>query len=102
MSDHGPQRPGKPDFGKPDYGKPAQGDPSDPLEFGLGKGKTDSQLRLIRADDQITFPEDAEPTDDSPTIISKTKPNEGIQASAPSLSGTLRGRKLAHFELIEP
>src|SRR5207302_4965191 len=41
-------------------------------------------------------------TDDSPTIISKTNTSEAIQASAPSLASSLRGRKLAHYELLEP
>jgi hypothetical protein len=39
--------------------------------------------------------EPAEPTDDSPTVISKTRP------PADDAGGDLRGRRLAHFELIE-
>src|SRR4051812_7179116 len=41
----------------------------------------------------------AEPTDDTPTIISRNKP---VAAPAPQLNGNLRGRTLAHFELLEP
>ncbi|HEY7426380.1 MAG TPA: serine/threonine-protein kinase, partial [Gemmataceae bacterium] len=43
----------------------------------------------------------AEPTDDSPTVISKTPPELRIKTEA-DFSGSLRGRRLAHFELIEP
>jgi serine/threonine protein kinase len=39
----------------------------------------------------------AAPTDDSPTIISKNAPRLGDAPGVP-----LRGRRLAHFELIEP
>src|SRR5690349_8192301 len=43
-----------------------------------------------------------EPTDDSPTVISK--PPQAIPAGKgdEQFSGGLRGRRLAHFELIEP
>jgi serine/threonine protein kinase len=43
----------------------------------------------------------AEPTDDSPTVISKTPPDQRIKTES-DFSGSLRGRRLAHFELIEP
>jgi serine/threonine protein kinase len=42
-----------------------------------------------------------EPTDDSPTVISKTAPQGAARAEEQFGSG-LRGRRLAHFELIEP
>ncbi len=42
----------------------------------------------------------AEPTDDSPTVISKGAP-PGAARTEEQLGG-LRGRRLAHFELIEP
>ena len=72
-----------------------------------GQGKNDSQLRLVTAEGNVVFPGDVEPDDTSPTVISKIKPSEAIQAApqeANSLSftGSLRGRKLAHFELLEP
>jgi serine/threonine protein kinase len=41
----------------------------------------------------------AEPTDDSPTVITKAPPNAA--RTEEQLAG-LRGRRLAHFELIEP
>jgi len=45
----------------------------------------------------------AESTDDSPTIISKNPPATGsTTASATEIFNSLRGRTLAHFELIEP
>ena len=69
---------------------------------GSDHGANDSQLRLFTADGNFVFPQGAEAADDSPTIISKNKPNDGVQASAPSLTGSLRGRKLPHFELLEP
>ncbi len=40
------------------------------------------------------------PTDDTPTIISKVQPRPNGPDNL--FSGILRGRKLAHFELIEP
>jgi len=42
-----------------------------------------------------------EPTDDSPTVISKTAP-VGAVMTEEQFAGGLRGRRLAHFELIEP
>jgi len=66
-------------------------------------------------DDALDFPAEAEPTDDTPTIISKTHPIAPPQATkdhvtdigprgamSESVMASLRGRKLAHFELIEP
>jgi serine/threonine protein kinase len=41
-----------------------------------------------------------EPTDDSPTVISRAPPK--AVGSDEVFSGSLRGRRLAHFELIEP
>jgi hypothetical protein len=41
-----------------------------------------------------------EPTDDSPTVISKTAVKAAPAEDA--FTGSLRGRRLAHFELIEP
>ncbi len=68
--------------------------------------------------DEPIFPVDAEPSDDSPTIISKNPPSRppanGSAQDAPTahhpregrgvleVGGSLRGRILAHFELIEP
>lgn len=43
----------------------------------------------------------AEPTDDSPTVISKT-PQSQVNVRAEDNGGGVRGRRLAHFELIEP
>ncbi|MCI0464695.1 MAG: serine/threonine protein kinase, partial [Gemmataceae bacterium] len=51
------------------------------------------------------FPPSAEPSDDTPTIISKGLPATTSRAAASSeaiVAGSLRGRSLAHFELIEP
>ncbi len=43
-----------------------------------------------------------EPTDDSPTVISRTPQPRLPPKSDENFSGSLRGRRLAHFELIEP
>jgi serine/threonine protein kinase len=43
-----------------------------------------------------------EPTDDSPTVISKTPQPQPSARADENFSGSLRGRRLAHFELIEP
>ena len=43
-----------------------------------------------------------EPTDDSPTVISKTPQPHPPARTDENFSGSLRGRRLAHFELIEP
>jgi serine/threonine protein kinase len=42
----------------------------------------------------------SEPTDDTPTIISRSPPRPAVAEDL--LSEALRGRRLAHFELIEP
>src|SRR5437762_12261594 len=67
-----------------------------------GSRHSDSQFRLVTADGAVVFPDGATPTDDTPTIISKrAATSDAIKATSADLS-TLRGRKLAHFELIEP
>jgi serine/threonine protein kinase len=43
-----------------------------------------------------------EPTDDSPTVISKTAQPQNGSRSDDLLNSSIRGRRLAHFELIEP
>lgn len=47
------------------------------------------------------FEMDAPPTDDSPTVISKNHPKPQSAEDLPAINN-LRGRILAHFELIEP
>src|SRR5437870_10455121 len=80
------------------------------------EGKPDSPKRLVSDEDAIVVPENARPTDESPTIISKNPPvvepisstKDKITELAPrptspeSIVAGLRGRRLAHFELIEP
>jgi predicted Ser/Thr protein kinase len=45
----------------------------------------------------------AVPTDDTPTVISKSPPAQALLInSGEVLNGSLRGRRLAHFELLEP
>src|SRR3954451_179889 len=80
------------------------------------QGKPESHLRLVSDEEAVVVPDNAPPTDDSPTVISKTKPiipttsssqNKIIdlarkQATPESIVAALRGRRLAHFELIEP
>jgi hypothetical protein len=80
------------------------------------KRETDPQLRLDESEDALVFPPDAPPTDDSPTIISSSRPTIDLPpvakenvtdlaargAAGDGLVASLRGRRLAHFELIEP
>ncbi|MBI3407791.1 MAG: serine/threonine protein kinase [Planctomycetes bacterium] len=65
----------------------------------------ESQFRLVTTDGAVVFPENLPPSDDQPTIISKSPPSsqaiKAAKAASPNLT-SLRGRKLAHFELIEP
>src|SRR2546430_1854416 len=67
----------------------------------------ESPLRIVRP--PVSLPEgEAEATDDSPTIISKRPPlQQAIQAPNAAAgdfvsNNNLRGRTLAHFELLEP
>ena len=53
-----------------------------------------------QTDDDAVFGEVVPPTDDTPTVITKVQPRPTPQENL--FSGILRGRKLAHFELIEP
>src|SRR5262249_29974203 len=83
--------------------------PEDPAS-----ARGDSPLRIVRP--PVTLPEnvlpdgEVEPSDDSPTIISKRPPlqqvQQAIQAPAAKagelVSTNIRGRSLAHFELLEP
>jgi serine/threonine protein kinase len=75
---------------------------------GPAPAPSDSQLRLVTEDGAVVFPEQADPTDESPTIISKgipahASPSTAVKAATTeSLFGSLRGRTLAHFELIAP
>ena len=57
------------------------------------------RCRLALCCRNVVFPGHAAPTDDSPTIISKSKPSEAIQGSAPSLSGNLRGRNFTYTDV---
>ena len=53
-------------------------------------------------DEAVNLLDDSiEPTDDSPTVISKAPPHPPTKTDE-NFSGSLRGRRLAHFELIEP
>ncbi|HEX3313303.1 MAG TPA: serine/threonine-protein kinase, partial [Gemmataceae bacterium] len=62
---------------------------------------SESHLRLVGTDGQVVFDDARSDTDESPTIISKNaRPPE--PASVGGDGSSIRGRKLAHFELIEP
>lgn len=81
---------------------------ADDAAHGAPKAPSTPQLRVEAGDDSAIFTDDLESTDESPTIISKNPPAQpaastAVKAATPeSLLGSLRGRKLAHFELIEP
>ncbi len=89
-------------------GRPAD-DAAQPLPAPAAKPLSDSQLRLVTDEVSDFFSDMAEPTDDSPTMISKGPPVAGpptataLRAGSPeAILGSVRGRKLAHFELLEP
>jgi serine/threonine protein kinase len=77
--------------------------------------KIDPPARRVSADQPVVVPTDAPATDDAPTVISKTPPlldpvssaNNKITdlaahgSSQESLIASLRGKRLAHFELID-
>src|SRR5262245_52316186 len=69
------------------------------------RGNQGGRLEARPAEADFILPSaDAAPTDESPTVISKTSP---IQAGKPLVSSEalgqgLKGRSLAHFELLEP
>jgi serine/threonine protein kinase len=76
--------------------------------------KNDPSLRLVSDEEGVVYPEGARTSDESPTVISKTVPlvesspssqNKKLETGAGSPESVvegLRGRKLAHFELIAP
>ena len=80
------------------------------------QGKPDSEPDPASNKEAVVFPEGARPTDDSPTVISKTNPivnpvsshqdkiiDLARKATSPeAIAESLRGRRLAHYELIEP
>jgi len=78
-----------------------------PVDLSLSSAskKPDSQLRLVGAEGQVLFPDDARPTDGAATIISKNKPRSpstSVTAGEVLAGKSLRGQRLAHFELLEP
>ena len=81
------------------------------------QGKRDSQRKLVSDEEAVVLSDNARPTDESPTVISKTPPivepspsslefkvvDLNRKPSTPdSIVAGLRGRHLAHYELIEP
>src|SRR5215510_12704518 len=75
--------------------------PAVPHARGNGSDRT-APGSLAPAEPVLPIPV-GEPSDDTPTIISK-RPPDGATAPRGELfaNGNLRGRALAHFELIEP
>ena len=70
-------------------------------ENARAEGSTASQA-IAQAAEELFPGLNLEPTDDSPTIISKNSPRPNGPAEHLFLGTTLRGRKLAHYELLEP
>lgn len=80
------------------------------------QGKPDAPQRHVSDQEPAVFPEGAPATDDSPTVISKTNPlvegrpsdpdklaDLARKASSPeAIVASLRGKRLAQYELIEP
>jgi hypothetical protein len=78
--------------GKDGWDRPAEGPAQSPAE----------PEAVLHPDDPFaSAPAAPEPGDDTPTIISRTSPRVTARAPQPG-PGSLRGRRLAHFELIEP
>lgn len=80
-------------------------DPQAPRNAGeSAPSRGDSQLRIVRP--PVVLPEgEVASSDESPTIISKHPPlQQSVQKANPNdfFSTNLRGRTLAHFELLEP
>ncbi len=71
--------PGRPDDGREAASAPPVGPPGDATDL---------------------FHNNVDPSDDTPTVISKRPPRPPVSEDV--FTGTLRGRRLAHFELIEP
>src|SRR4029077_7778689 len=68
---------------------------------GMPHGKGDSHLRLVTADGKIVFPGAAKQGDECATVITKNfGGGDAVLAAGASFSGALKGRKLAHFELL--
>src|SRR5450631_3466229 len=79
------------------------------------KGKIESPTRLVSDEEAVVFPDNARPTDETPTVISKTTPIvEPVSSNQDkiidlthkpptpeSIMAGLRGRRLAHFELLD-
>ena len=58
------------------------------------QGKPDPHLRLVSDEEALVIPENARPTDDSPTVISKTPPIvEPISPASPA-NGQPAGARL--------
>lgn len=80
------------------------------------QGKPETERRLVSDEEAVVIPENARATDDSPTVISKQPPTTEQTPShsdkiidlarktgtPDAIAASLRGKKLAHFELIEP
>jgi hypothetical protein len=81
--------PSPPGDGHPEHRDPA-GDPA--AGGGLPRPAADDNADLFTASPDLS--------DDTPTVITRSPPRP--PSSEDVFSGTLRGRRLAHFELIEP
>ncbi|MBM4070223.1 MAG: serine/threonine protein kinase [Planctomycetes bacterium] len=75
-----------------------------PGETRRNHGKQGSSVKVRNpVPEQVLPTADAEPTDDQPTVVSKTSPIQaGRPLTAGALSQGLKGRTLAHYELLEP
>src|SRR5262245_22721040 len=84
------------------FSQPPQDDSSDRPADGANPPPDRPQPPAAEDGDLIDLPglSNLEPTDDTPTIISKNKVRPALNDDA--LGNGLRGRRLAHFELIEP
>jgi serine/threonine protein kinase len=74
---------------------------SEPVPASSDPGLPADEPRLASASEDALLGGAAEPSDDTPTIVSKNPPRPPAPAEDLFASG-IRGRRLAHFELIEP
>ena len=79
-------------------------------------GQNESRHQRVSSDENVVVPDGAPPSDDTPTVISKTLPtDEKVSSSSQKkiidlahkttpdeIVAGLRGKRLAHFKLIEP
>jgi serine/threonine protein kinase len=78
----------------------AQARSDGPQDGGNSQPASPSPKEKVLTPEQLLLGSAVEPSDDSPTIISRAR--QAPMRMEDTLAGMLRGRRLAHFELLEP